>query len=142
MSRIKMAQVEVGNIPIRSFTLEAICQVDLFFPLIIMPKTVVYVGLLVGWFRHILPKSALQVDEEAWNAYPYTRTRYTCPFVSNFSLDIETRYYDDSGSRENVFELSGTELRDRIIGEALTEIYNRMKWQRFSNLRLFKFVSV
>lgn len=28
-----------------------------------------------GWFRALLPKAALQVEEESWNAYPYTRTR-------------------------------------------------------------------
>lgn len=29
-----------------------------------------------SWFRALLPKAALQVEEESWNAYPYTRTRY------------------------------------------------------------------
>ncbi|KTF93393.1 hypothetical protein cypCar_00026621, partial [Cyprinus carpio] len=28
-----------------------------------------------SWFRSILPKAALRVEEESWNAYPYTRTR-------------------------------------------------------------------
>lgn len=28
-----------------------------------------------SWFRALLPKAALQVEEESWNAYPYTRTR-------------------------------------------------------------------
>ena len=36
---------------------------------------------LPGWFKSLLPKSALTVEEEAWNAYPYTKTRYKCPFV-------------------------------------------------------------
>ncbi|XP_078394037.1 membrane-associated phosphatidylinositol transfer protein 1-like, partial [Cetorhinus maximus] len=27
-----------------------------------------------AWFRALLPKAALQVEEESWNAYPYTRT--------------------------------------------------------------------
>lgn len=45
----------------------------------------------------LLPKSALTVEEEAWNAYPFTRTRYTCPFVEKFSLDIETYYFPDDG---------------------------------------------
>nr|XP_009680886.1 PREDICTED: phosphatidylinositol transfer protein 2-like [Struthio camelus australis] len=27
-----------------------------------------------SWFRALLPKAALQVEEESWNAYPYTRT--------------------------------------------------------------------
>uniref|UniRef100_A0A8C0IJL9 Phosphatidylinositol transfer protein N-terminal domain-containing protein n=1 Tax=Chelonoidis abingdonii TaxID=106734 RepID=A0A8C0IJL9_CHEAB len=28
-----------------------------------------------SWFRALLPKAALQVEEESWKAYPYTRTR-------------------------------------------------------------------
>lgn len=65
----------------------------------------------------LLPKSALTVEEEAWNAYPYTRTRYTCPFVEKFSLDIETYYFPDNGYQENVFKLTGSELRNREVGK-------------------------
>jgi hypothetical protein len=74
------------------------------------------VSLHAGWFKSLLPKSALTVEEEAWNAYPYTKTRYTCPFVEKFSLEIETYYYADDGHQENVFGLSGSDLRNRVIG--------------------------
>ncbi|KAL3181906.1 hypothetical protein MRX96_035852 [Rhipicephalus microplus] len=67
---------------------------------------------LPGWFKALLPKSALTVEEEAWNAYPYTKTRYTCPFIERFYLEIETKYFADAGEQENVFELSGSELRN------------------------------
>ncbi|RZC38452.1 retinal degeneration B, partial [Asbolus verrucosus] len=70
---------------------------------------------LPGWLKGILPKTALMVEEEAWNAYPYTKTRYTCPFVEKFSLEIETYYYEDNGHQENVFHLSGSDLRNRIV---------------------------
>ena len=30
---------------------------------------------LPGWFKSLLPKSALTVEEKAWNAYPYTKTQ-------------------------------------------------------------------
>ncbi|XP_022651085.1 protein retinal degeneration B-like isoform X2 [Varroa destructor] len=70
---------------------------------------------LPGWLKSLVPKSALTVEEEAWNAYPYTKTRYTCPFVDRFSLEIETKYFDDAGDKENVFELSGNEIRNRQI---------------------------
>lgn len=73
--------------------------------------------LCKGWFKGLLPKSALTVEEEAWNAYPYTKTRYTCPFVEKFSLEIETYYYADNGHQENVFQLSGSDLRNRVVGE-------------------------
>lgn len=70
---------------------------------------------LPGWIKGLLPKSALTVEEEAWNAYPYTKTRYTCPFVEKFSLEIETYYFPDDGNQENVFKLSGGDLRNRIV---------------------------
>ena len=71
---------------------------------------------VVGWFRAILPKSALIVEEEAWNAYPYTKTIYRCPFIEKFVLEIETVYHDDDGSQENVFNLSSTDLTSRTVG--------------------------
>ncbi|KAL9886990.1 retinal degeneration B isoform 1-T2 [Glossina fuscipes fuscipes] len=79
-------------------------------------KKIYHVGShLPGWIKSLLPKSALTVEEEAWNAYPYTRTRYTCPFVEKFSLDIETYYFPDNGFQENVFKLSGGDLRNRVV---------------------------
>lgn len=59
------------------------------------------------------------VEEEAWNAYPYTKTRYTCPFVEKFYLEIETYYFPDNGHQENVFQLTGSDLRNRIVGTIL-----------------------
>uniref|UniRef100_A0A1I8JQI0 Membrane-associated phosphatidylinositol transfer protein 2 n=1 Tax=Macrostomum lignano TaxID=282301 RepID=A0A1I8JQI0_9PLAT len=50
-------------------------------------------------------KSALRVEEEAWNAYPYTKTRYKCPF---------TVYRDDPGSSDNVFDLRGSEKSRQV----------------------------
>ncbi|XP_013794792.1 protein retinal degeneration B-like isoform X2 [Limulus polyphemus] len=70
---------------------------------------------LPGWLKALLPKSALTVEEEAWNAYPYTKTRYTCPFIEKFYLEIETKYFNDAGHQENVFSLSSAEARSRII---------------------------
>ncbi|KAI1232621.1 hypothetical protein IHE44_0006452 [Lamprotornis superbus] len=68
-----------------------------------------------SWFRALLPKAALQVEEESWNAYPYTRTRYTCPFVEKFSIEIETYYRPDAGQQTNIFNLSAVEKRQRIL---------------------------
>lgn len=71
---------------------------------------VYHVGMHIpGWFRSILPKAALRVVEESWNAYPYTRTRFTCPFVEKFSIDIETFYKTDAGDSLDVFSLSPVE---------------------------------
>lgn len=71
---------------------------------------------LPGWLKALLPKSVLTVDEKAWNNYPYTKTRYTCPFLDKFFIDIETKYTDDDGRQENVFDLSAEDLNTRIVG--------------------------
>ena len=60
------------------------------------------------------------LEEEAWNAYPYTKTHYTCyqapsMIKDNFSLSIETRYLNDIGNSENVFNLKECELRQRRV---------------------------
>lgn len=79
---------------------------------------------IAGWLKALLPKSAMTVEEEAWNAYPYTKTRYTCPFVAKFSIEIETRYLNDGGQTENVFELSSSDLENRTAGKC---IYSRVR---------------
>ncbi|XP_047447797.1 membrane-associated phosphatidylinositol transfer protein 2-like isoform X2 [Mugil cephalus] len=77
---------------------------------------VYHIGMHIpSWFRSILPKAALRVEEESWNAYPYTRTRYTCPFVEKFSIDIETYYKPDTGNQADVFNMSAVEKRQRTI---------------------------
>ncbi|XP_035235939.1 membrane-associated phosphatidylinositol transfer protein 2-like isoform X1 [Anguilla anguilla] len=77
---------------------------------------VYHIGMHIpSWFRSILPKAALRVEEESWNAYPYTRTRYTCPFVEKFSIDIETYYKPDTGNQVDVFNLSSAERRQRSL---------------------------
>ncbi|XP_038589959.1 membrane-associated phosphatidylinositol transfer protein 2-like isoform X2 [Micropterus salmoides] len=68
-----------------------------------------------SWFCAILPQAALRVEEESWNAYPYTRTRYTCPFVEKFSIDIETYYKPDTGNQVDVFNMSSGEKRQMTV---------------------------
>lgn len=63
-----------------------------------------------------MPASALQAHEEAWNAYPYTKTRYSCPFIDRFVIEVETRYFNDAGTRENVFGLNKAEIKQRVVG--------------------------
>ncbi|XP_077376666.1 membrane-associated phosphatidylinositol transfer protein 2-like isoform X2 [Festucalex cinctus] len=77
---------------------------------------VYHIGMHIpSWFRSILPKAALRVEEESWNAYPYTRTRYTCPFVEKFSIDIETYYMSDTGNQPDVFNMSAADKRLRTV---------------------------
>lgn len=47
--------------------------------------------------------------------------------MEKFSLEIETRYLDDAGESENVFDMSSAELNTRIVGKIpfiLVRIYS------------------
>ncbi|CAB3403291.1 unnamed protein product [Caenorhabditis bovis] len=68
-----------------------------------------------AWIRTVLPTNALEAHEEAWNAYPVTKTRYSTPMMDRFSLEVETLYFDDDGRQENVFNLDESSLRNRIV---------------------------
>ena len=77
----------------------------------------IIIFLFSGWLKSLIPKSALSVEEEAWNAYPYTKTRFTCPFVEKFCIEVETYYYNDGGHQDNVFNLSKSDLKQREVGK-------------------------
>ena len=95
---------------------------------------------LPGWFKSLLPTSALIVEEKSWNAYPYTKSVFSCPFVEKFSLEIETYYTPDGGKMENVFNLTvvkflilyfltffycqDSELKNRVV-ELIDVVKNR-----------------
>ncbi|KAM6944765.1 membrane-associated phosphatidylinositol transfer protein 2-like isoform 4-T4 [Lycodopsis pacificus] len=102
---------------------------------------VYHIGMHIpSWFRSILPKAALRVEEESWNAYPYTRTRYTCPFVEKFSIDIETYYKPDSGNQADVFNMSAVEKRQRTIDpiDIVTDPMSPYEYKAEEDTRLFK----
>jgi len=68
------------------------------------------------WIKSMVPASVSQVEEKAWNAYPYVKTIYSCPFLGErFSIVSETRYFDDDGSQENVHNLDAAALKQREI---------------------------
>eukprot|EP00051_Salpingoeca_urceolata_P002511 m.50895 g.50895 ORF g.50895 m.50895 type:complete len:1039 (+) comp12182_c0_seq1:107-3223(+) len=69
---------------------------------------------LPGWLRSILPANALCAYEEAWNAYPYTKTRFTSPFIEKFSIEVETVFCQDAGTQDNLFKLKGEELKREV----------------------------
>uniref|UniRef100_A0AC35TN75 DDHD domain-containing protein n=1 Tax=Rhabditophanes sp. KR3021 TaxID=114890 RepID=A0AC35TN75_9BILA len=69
-----------------------------------------------AWIRSIIPnKNALKAVEEAWNAYPVTKTKYSCHFLDRLSIVIETQYFDDCGVQENVFNLNEEDLKARVV---------------------------
>lgn len=86
--------------------------------------------LVTAWLKALLPKSALTVEEKAWNSYPYTKTRYTCPFIEKFSIEIETKYFNDCGNQPNVFNLSNMEI-NRQIGMENSRPFVSTYWNRF-----------
>ncbi|XP_063754037.1 membrane-associated phosphatidylinositol transfer protein 2 isoform X4 [Eleginops maclovinus] len=102
---------------------------------------VYHIGMHIpSWFRSILPKAALRVEEESWNAYPYTRTRYTCPFVEKFSIDIETYYKPDTGNQVDVFNMSAVEKRQRSIDpiDIVTDPIPPHEYKAEEDTRLYK----
>ncbi|KAI3372072.1 hypothetical protein L3Q82_006928 [Scortum barcoo] len=102
---------------------------------------VYHIGMHIpSWFRSILPKAALRVEEESWNAYPYTRTRYTCPFVEKFSIDIETYYKPDTGNQPDVFNMSAAEKRQRTIDpiDIVTDPIPPHEYKAEEDTRLYK----
>ena len=61
---------------------------------------------------------------KAWNAYPYTKTRYTFPVIGDrLNCEIETLFIDDAGTTENLFRLSSEERRNYSIGMCHVHIY-------------------
>jgi len=71
---------------------------------------------LPGWARAIAPVSALMLEEEAWNAYPYCKTVLTSPFMAEkFKFIIETRHCADNGDQENAHNLPEKELKKREV---------------------------
>ncbi|XP_041431577.1 phosphatidylinositol transfer protein, cytoplasmic 1 S homeolog isoform X3 [Xenopus laevis] len=81
---------------------------------------------LPSWARAVVPK-IFYVTEKAWNYYPYTITEYTCSFLPKFSIHIETKYEDNKGSNDNIFEREAKDTEREIcfIDIAYDEIPER-----------------
>jgi len=78
---------------------------------------IIHIGSRIpGWLKAIMPTTALQVEEKAWNAFPYCKTVYSCPFLGDrFSISVETRYLPDNGSTENALNLTAEQLKTREV---------------------------
>ena len=74
---------------------------------------------LPSWFRSIAPKTALEVHEESWNAYPYTKTKFSVPYVEKFSLEIETKFEADNGCQVRRGWMRGR--REGVVSGELSE---------------------
>jgi len=80
---------------------------------------IIHIGShLPSWAKAIIPESMTQVEEKAWNAYPYVKTVYSCPFFGErFSITSETKYFDDDNAQDNAHNLSDDKLKERTVDE-------------------------
>lgn len=68
------------------------------------------------FIRMLAPEEALQIHEKSWNAYPYSRTVYSNPFMkSNFHLVIESLHVNDAGTTENIHRLPAEQWRSTSV---------------------------
>ncbi|XP_039297700.1 phosphatidylinositol transfer protein alpha isoform isoform X2 [Nilaparvata lugens] len=70
-----------------------------------------------AYIRLMAPKGALEIHEEAWNAYPYCKTVITNPnyMKEKFVICIETLHVGDAGDSNNVHELPPEKLKQREV---------------------------
>ncbi|KAI8341326.1 hypothetical protein BC941DRAFT_499892 [Chlamydoabsidia padenii] len=70
-----------------------------------------------SYVRAVIPASALEIYEEAWNAYPYCKTVLTNGYMKeSFSITYETLHVDGShGELENVHNISSQDLAKREV---------------------------
>lgn len=70
-----------------------------------------------GYVRILAPKGSLEVEERAWNAYPYCRTIIENPMYmkENFQLKIESMYVQDKIDEENIHQLPPELLEQRKV---------------------------
>lgn len=88
-------------------------------------ERVVLTKIIWGWKAHFLNDGRYQPTFTftlLWQFFyclwfHFVVSRYTCPFVEKFSIDIETYYKPDTGNQADVFNLSAAEKRQRTIGE-------------------------
>lgn len=67
------------------------------------------------WLRSFLPKSLSTIREEAWNAYPYSKNFISNPNMDKFDIEIESKYLVGGTRQDNVFELDGEQLSERVV---------------------------
>jgi hypothetical protein len=64
----------------------------------------------------LLPTSAKQLVEKAWNSYPTCRTEYSNPFLGDrFQIIVQSVHLPDNGSTENAHNLTPDQLAMRQV---------------------------
>ncbi|XP_069762162.1 cytoplasmic phosphatidylinositol transfer protein 1-like [Narcine bancroftii] len=92
---------------------------------------------LPSWARAVVPR-IFYITEKAWNYYPYTITEYTCSFLPKFSIYIETKYEDNNGSNDNIFDSDKNHMDHEVcfLDIAYDEIPDRY-YKSSEDLRYF-----
>jgi len=69
------------------------------------------------YITYLAPTGSLDIQEEAWNAYPYCRTVLTNPgyMKENFFIKIETLHSPDAGTQQNAHNLTQKQLIERKV---------------------------
>ena len=67
------------------------------------------------FFKDLAPEDAFKLQEESWNLYPYVHTISTTAFTNKYRLDLQSKFIQDKGESENVFNLPPAELKARQI---------------------------
>ena len=67
------------------------------------------------WFRDMAPEDAFKLQEESWNLYPYVHTISSSPFTDKYRLELKSKFIQDRGKSENIFNLPPSELRSRQV---------------------------
>ncbi|XP_035704976.1 phosphatidylinositol transfer protein beta isoform isoform X1 [Folsomia candida] len=94
-----------------------------------------------GLVKTLLPKSALVLEENAWNAYPYCRTILTNEYMgSDFGISIETYHLPGKGEHENVHQLTNEKLAQRevVIIDIAGELLDPADYDKDEDPRLHK----
>lgn len=67
--------------------------------------------------RLLAPKGSLEINEEAWNAYPYCKTVITNPkfMKDGFKILIDSIHLPGQGNQENVHDLPADTLKLREV---------------------------
>lgn len=70
-----------------------------------------------SYVRLLAPRGSLEVEEKAWNAYPYCRTIIQNPsyMKDKFTLKIESIYVQDKLEEENIHDLPPEILEKREV---------------------------
>jgi len=86
-----------------------------------------------SWVRSLLPDTAMRLEEECWDCYPYVKTRITSPFLGDrFFLQLETIHLQDAGTTENALNLPTDHLKKRSV-EVIDFVNQKVQDKRYNN---------